>query len=330
MKIRTTLAIAASTLMLASAANAQVNVMGTPTYGTYTVNSGFTPDPISYAVVAGGNQQASAAAPGCNAGWIANVPDVRVHYTAGTFPLRFYVDAPGTDTTLAVNDPGGMWHCNDDTVGLQPVIDFASPVSGQYDIFVGTFTQNSYPEVQLYVTELPGSFGPSGGMAPQGQGQGQWGQGQGQIGQAAGGPDWSGEPTYGTYTVNSGFTPDPISYQVTAGGTAQASLVSTAQGMPCNAGWVATTPDIRVHYTSGTFPLRFFVDTPGTDTTLAVNAPDGQWYCNDDTVGLHPVIDFAQPLSGQYDVFVGTFAQGAYPNVTLKVTELPASYGPQY
>jgi len=302
-------------MLLATAAQAQVNVMGTPTYGTYTLVSGFTPDPASYSVVAGGTEQASVAAPGCNAGWIANTPDVRVHYTSGTFPLRFYVDTAGTDPTLAVNAPDGSWHCNDDTAGLMPAVDFPTPMSGQYDIFVGTFAQNAYPNVTLYVTELPGSHGPGAGQVAQ---------------TGTGGINVMGTPTYGTYTVNSGFTPDPLTYAVTAGGTEMASSVNAATGMPCNAGWIASVPDVRVHYTSGTFPLRFYTDTAGTDTTIAVNAPDGSWHCNDDTVGLHPVIDFPTPLSGQYDVFVGTFSQNSYPNVTLKVTELPATNGPSY
>ncbi len=165
MNTRISLAVFASLLLFAGAATAQVNVMGTPTFGTYSINSGFTPDPIGYAVTAGGTQASggmmTAAGVPCNAGWIASVPDVRVNYTAGAFPLRFYVNGPGTDTTLAVNAPDGSWHCNDDTVGLHPVIDFASPMSGQYDIFVGTFSQGQYPSIQLMVTELPASNGPT-------------------------------------------------------------------------------------------------------------------------------------------------------------------------
>ncbi|MCA9564176.1 MAG: hypothetical protein KC561_11840 [Myxococcales bacterium] len=319
------LTLLAGVLFFAGSAIGQVNLMGTPTYGTFALNTGFMPDPTNYQVTAGGTIQSStltsALGSPCNAGWIASVPDVRINYTAGTLPLRFYVDSDA-DTTLAVNTPDGAWHCNDDSVGLDPVIDFATPMSGQYDIFIGTFSQSNYPTVNLSVTELPSTNGP--GMAGA---TGQMGQ-MGQTGQAGAAINVMGTPTYGTFTVNSGFTPDPQSYAVTAGGTAQASSVTAANGGPCNAGWIATTPDIRVNYTSGSFPLRFYVSTPATDTTLAVNAPDGSWYCNDDTVGLHPVIDFPTPMSGQYDIFVGTFSQSDFPNVTLFVTELPASNGP--
>lgn len=306
------LTILAAILCVSSVAVAQVNVMGEPGFGTYTLNTGFQPDPYPVTLTAGGAQAAgqftTAAGVSCNAGNIADVPDVRVQYTAGSLPLRIYVDAPGTDTTLAVNDPSGNWHCNDDFSGLQPAIDFAAPVAGQYDIFVGTFSADDFPEVTLYVTEMPTSYGPGQATAP-----------------ATGGTvNLFGTPTFGEYSVSSGFSPDPLSYQVTAGGEATSADVAAG----CNAGWIATVPDVRVNYTAGTFPLRFYVDTPGTDTTLAVNAPDGTWYCIDDTVGLHPVIDFAAPASGAYDVFVGTFSQGQYPSVNLYVTELPAANGP--
>lgn len=304
------LTILVGILCVSSTAIAQINVMGEPGYGTYTLNSGFSPDPYPVTVTAGGSTAASslttAAGTSCNAGNIANVPDVRVHYTAGSLPLRFYVDNEGTDTTIAVNTPDGQWFCNDDFSGLQPAIDFAAPTTGQYDVFVGTFSTGEFPQVQLQVTELPSVHGPGQAAAP------------------TGGVDLAGTPTFGEYTLNSGFAPDPTTYAVTAGGDAMASTVSAA----CNAGYIASVPDVRVHYSAGTFPLRFYVDTPGTDTTLAVNAPDGTWHCIDDSVGLHPVIDFASPASGAYDVFVGTFSQGSYPNVNLSVTELPGSNGP--
>ena len=156
---------AAGALMVASNAFAQVNVMGTPTYGTYTLNSGFTPDPASYSVTAGGPEQSATLAQGdgtpCNAGYIAGTPDVRIHYAAPTgLPLVFYVDTAGTDPTLAVNAPDGAWHCVDDWNSLQPRLQFDSPMAGQYDVFVGTFSEGQYPTVTLYVSEIA-SNGPA-------------------------------------------------------------------------------------------------------------------------------------------------------------------------
>jgi hypothetical protein len=285
------------------------NISMNPTYGTYNVNNGFSPDPTSYTVVAGGTNDAVSLGSNCR-GNVADAPDVRVHYTAGSFPLRFYVSGGG-DTTLVVNTPNGQWSCNDDFGGsLSPAIDFSSPQSGQYDIWVGTYTSGEYPSVELMMTELPASHGPGGGggTAPAATG---------------GGIDFSGNPTYGTYNISSGFAPDPTSYTVVAGGSNPASQL----GSSCS-GNIANAPDVRVHYTSGSFPLRFYVQGGG-DTTLAINAPNGQWYCNDDFNGsLSAAIDFSSPMSGQYDIFIGTYSSGDYPSANLMVTELPGSNGP--
>ena len=294
-----------------------------PSYGTFSLTSGFSPDPSSYPVTAGGTVQASNAlmtpTGACGGGWVATTPDVRVHYTAGSLPLRFYVDS-AADTTLVIHAPDGQWYCDDDTVSLNPVLDFSGPFSGQYDVFIGTYSQNDYPSVNLSVTEMPGTHGPgTGGPTPP------------QPGPAT--IDWSGPPTFGTHNLNSGFSPDPTNYSITAGGTVQASSSLTTMTGPCYAGWIATTPDVRVQYAAGTYPLRIYVSDPGIDTTLAVHAPDGQWYCNDDfrvdgRTGLNPALDFPRPPSGQYDIFVGTYSQSEYPNVTLSVTEMPNNYGP--
>lgn len=291
--------------------NGVLDVMGQPSHGTFAVNTNFQPDPATYHGNAGGPIDMATAVTDCN-GYVAAVPDFRVNYTAGTFPLRFYVDTADTDTTLAINAPDGNWYCNDDTVGLHPVVDFASPQSGQYDIYIGTYAQGQEPRVALYLTEIPNQFGPTG-----------------EASQATGAVDWSGAPAFGAHHLASGFQPDPASFPLTAGGNNQSSeAISTAMGS-CFAGWVASVPDVRVNYTSGSLPLRFYVSTPNTDTTLAIHAPDGQWYCNDDHTGLHPALDFAAPLSGQYDVFVGTYSQSEFPEVNLLVTEMPNTNGPQ-
>ena len=131
------------------------NWQGSPTYGEYTLSTGFTPDPASYALTAGGSNTATDIDPGCR-GFIADSPDVRVQFTAGSLPLRFYVDDPThADTTLVINGPDGQWYCNDDWGStLQPVVDFTPAQSGQYDIFVGSYSEDEYPSVNLYVTEL--------------------------------------------------------------------------------------------------------------------------------------------------------------------------------
>src|SRR5215217_3086723 len=84
---------------------------------------------------------------------------------------------------------------------------------------------------------------------------------------------------YGSVTLSSGFTPDPYRVELTAGGSIDAS----ALGSPCR-GSVAREPDFEVTYTAGSLPLYFYVNA-SADTTLVVNGPDSQWYCDDDSNG---------------------------------------------
>ena len=85
-------------------------------------------------------------------------PDFSVNYVKGAFPtLRFYFVAAG-DSTMIVNDPSGVFRCNDDSFGtLNPTIDYSSPSSGRYDIWVGSFSSGSFPSGTLYVTESTGN-----------------------------------------------------------------------------------------------------------------------------------------------------------------------------
>ena len=69
---------------------------------------------------------------------IAGPPDIRLTYRPDGLPLHIRVTA-GEDTTLVVNDPNGMWECNDDSDGFNPQISFTDPQEGVYEIWVGTY-----------------------------------------------------------------------------------------------------------------------------------------------------------------------------------------------
>ena len=94
--------------------------------------------------------------PGC-VGWVAQAPDYRVNWTAGSgeLPLTFDVTAD-SDTVLVINDAEGNWVCNDDTDGVNPVVSFQGAVSGQYDVWVGTYSQGDLQPSTLHVTEVYG------------------------------------------------------------------------------------------------------------------------------------------------------------------------------
>lgn len=125
-----------------------------PTYGTAQLNAGFTPDPYVVNVQSGGSINAQTLSSSCR-GFIANAPDVRLNYSAGSYPLIISA-ASSADTTLVVNGPDGSWYCDDDggNNGLNPAIRFNSPQSGQYDIWIGTYGNASLQPAQLHISEL--------------------------------------------------------------------------------------------------------------------------------------------------------------------------------
>jgi hypothetical protein len=130
--------------------------------------------------------------------------------------------------------------------------------------------------------------------------------------------DYTLTPTFGSVDLVSGFSNDPYTEQIVAGGDVDAAA---ALGSPC-IGFVASAPDYRLMYTSGQYNLRVFF-AGEADTILVINTPDGGWYCDDDSGGdLHPLIDFPEPLSGQYDIWVGAYDNGQLVNGTLTITEM--------
>ncbi|WP_375547861.1 peptidase S1 [Oceanicaulis alexandrii] len=145
------IAAVAAVGMIAVSAHAQ-NVSLSPTYGTLALNSGFSPDPYVVSLEAGGSIAASNI--GCT-GYIANAPDLRLNYRAGEgLPLIISVSSEA-DTTLVINTPNGGWACNDDGGdGSNPSIRFNAPQSGQYDIWVGTYSSGGIRPADLHISEL--------------------------------------------------------------------------------------------------------------------------------------------------------------------------------
>ncbi|WP_203293103.1 peptidase S1 [Maricaulis parjimensis] len=123
--------------------------------------------------------------------------------------------------------------------------------------------------------------------------------------------------TFGSVNLRAGFTPDPWRTNITSGGTIQASnLFSNCRG------WVADAVDFAVYYQAGSFNLTISANS-NADTTLIVRAPDGQFYCDDDSgPGLNPAITINRPQSGAYSVWVGSYRQGEYAQATLSISEL--------
>lgn len=126
-----------------------------PAYGTVNLTGGFTPDPYVINVASGGRNDASRTVSSACRGFIADAPDVRLNFRAGSLPLIISV-ASNADTTLVVNGPDGSWYCDDDggNTGMNPSLRFGSPQSGQYDIWVGTYGNASNQPAQVNISEL--------------------------------------------------------------------------------------------------------------------------------------------------------------------------------
>lgn len=138
-----------------------------------------------------------------------------------------------------------------------------------------------------------------------------------------GAPVTAQNSTHQTINLNSGFKPDPHVTSLQAGGPIDNRRFLSLAGERC-IGYTSDAQDVRLHYTAdGDYPLIFSVNS-SSDTTLIVNTPDGQWYCNDDGGdGLNPRIGLTMPQSGQYDIWVGT----SLPSDALVPAELEISEG---
>lgn len=128
----------------------------------------------------------------------------------------------------------------------------------------------------------------------------------------------SADPNYETLRLVTGFMPDPQVVPVQSGGDIDAQTIAS----DCQ-GFISDAPDVRLNYTAGSLPLIISVAS-ASDTTLVVNGPDGQWYCDDDggVNGLNPAIRFDKPESGDYEIWVGTYGGTANNPARLHISEV--------
>jgi hypothetical protein len=130
----------------------------------------------------------------------------------------------------------------------------------------------------------------------------------------------SSEALSGSTILSAGFSPDPYRVSVTAGGSIDA-YEDTDLPAEC-VGSISDAPDYEVEYSAGSFPLVFRT-TSSEDTTLIINGPDGTWRCDDDSYGDGDAeVRFNKPLSGTYDVWIGSYS-GNFVSATLLITETP-------
>lgn len=278
-------------------------------HGTLRLDAGFTPDPSSIQIMAGGPHRAQdMAEPGVRcSGYTTENPDLILYYEAGVFDLTVSLNAQA-DTAIILGTPDGRLLCDDDGgPGLNPSVTVINPVSGFYGIWGATYLSGPEAPATLVMSEL--GYADMDGTPADDR----------ESGMGAFRPEPSHTATFGDVVLTSGFAPDPHRVPVVAGGGVQASVAVDG----C-AGWVSEAPDVQLTYTaSDVLPLILSAASDG-DATLLVNDPDGNWHCDDDggNEPLNPALRFDQPLSGVYDIWIGSYRQGQTPEASLSISEL--------
>ncbi len=259
------------------------------------VGAGFT-DALANGM-SGGTVRAATLAPACS-GTIGETPNHRLVVSVAS-DLRIGATPTAgqlADLTIAVEGADGAWHCADDVNELNPEVT-AHFEPGTYRVYVGSYDDESRHAYALSVA--PGS--------PDGSDSGNAGQREVPTGPT---------PTTTSNGVYSGLRipaeTGPATITGTAGGTREARSLSTE----C-VGHIAMAPD-HVFEIAAAQQLRVRV-TSDSDTTLVMQGPDNIFLCNDDFEQLNPGLD-AQFAAGTWNVYVGTYAMGQYPDYQLTVS----------
>jgi len=263
------------------------------------------PDPQVVHGTSGGAVQASNLNPGCT-GWIGQNPNHLVNVAAPMSNLRIIVGtAGGQDTTLVVQKPDGTYVCDDDSEGMNPIVEGPINTPGIHRVWVGSYTRSELIPYTLGFSELGsvtaasltgGTPTPTPGTTPANI-------------------DTTGSSSnFGQLTLAPGFLPDPQVVSGTSGGSESA----TTLGVGC-IGFVARTPDHFLQVGGAGFPSLRVMVSSDTDTTLVVRRPDGTFLCNDDSDGTNPMVEGNFP-PGQYRVWIGSYAQGQNGSYRLGVS----------
>jgi len=280
---------------LPNAAQGGLNAEGSPRYGWRALSPGFKPAPFTHDALSGGDINVKSLGLGDNClGFAAGDPDFVIELT-GNFSRITFLIASAEDTTLIINLPNGSWSCDDDTNGLNPALVYYNAQAGAYRVWIGSFTEDSFDESVLYVSEA----GPEA------------------LPTTATGPDPARAPLYGETSLSPGFQPTPFTIQITGGGRNQAADFIADER--CR-GYISEAPDFSIYLSESFDKIWFAVYSPAA-MTLVMNASDGSWHCSADHQGANPGIAFSFPPAGHYDIWVGSADEGNYAAAILYASE---------
>ncbi len=283
------LLFALPSLLLPSAAESQIEV---------TYHAGWVVGIADVRV--GGSRSLSPEA--CSYGYVDPLaPVISLQYVGRGGPLYVYVAGEG-DTMLTIRTPDGEVLCNDDGWrGSDPLIEIPQARDGTYVLLAGAYARGEVIDARVYISSTrPGSTSTSSSSSVEPFRE-------------------SGlvlNPTHGSVTLDSGFTPDPHTLTVSAGGSMDVGVTG------CDYGYVSAAPTYTLDYTGSGTDLSFYARS-GDDTMLLINDLNHlTWVCDDDSFGdRNPVVTFPDAAPGLYIIWVGTYNPGAPVSATLHISK---------
>ncbi|MCB1671059.1 MAG: DUF945 family protein [Pseudomonadales bacterium] len=121
-------------------------------------------------------------------------------------------------------------------------------------------------------------------------------------------PDFLGDPRFERVTLATGFTPDPHTVELLAGGQRTAMDLL---GANCAGNVNSAQPDVTLSYSAGPDYGLYLYAESDVDATLVILTPQG-WACDDDSHGdFNPGVSIDDPVTGDYMIWVGTYDGGA-------------------
>lgn len=244
--------------------------------------------PQQYPLFAGGALDLSACPGVPGVGYVTPAPNFTIQYDARNMgrDLEFRVETE-CDTTLLINQSNGEWVFNDDEDGtLQPRLRLANAPSGQYDVWVGSYSSQACQATLVAETFPPGGSTGTTPPAP-----------------VSTCPEWS----LGGTEVN-----------LVAGGTQSSSVVAGGPvdmfGNQCGIqahGHITEAPNFSLYFDPQDADSTLTISADGEcDTLILVNDPTTAWLFNDDANGLQPSLSIGSAQAGRYDIWVGTYGGG--------------------
>jgi len=243
-----------------------------------------------------------------------------IDWTDGGFLRIFFIPDKSANTSLAIQDPQGNWHCEDDSFETHnPALDFKKTLAGRYSIWVGGEAANQKDLGKLYITQIEEIDPTDLNFSQSVQNE--------KIQRAA--PALTTE-----ISLEEGFSPDPMVIELVAGGPVDLNLALEfpLQGAKLgDHGFTHVEPDVRLHWSGSGYLKFFFVADNGVDTFLFIGDPNDMDNLNDTreiygVVYEDPLLEFMSTFNGIYNIWVPSFSPSVLVPGKLYITSSTELY----